>query len=184
MKDQPFHQITINQIIKIAKISRRTFYVHYHDKEEVLTEIEEQILHQFQLALRNEISELKPVHNFTDPQLVTNTNQTFEHILTLINHQRSQFKILLAETNDGEFYRRFKSLLEKQINQRLIRYNATTNDNIPAEYVNTILIGNLIDLIKIWLLKEHPEDPCTFAQILTKSRMMAPLELIEFHSIN
>lgn len=180
LQQKPFNKVTVTELIHFAKISRRSFYVHYHDKYELLTEIEEQIIDNLTRTIEKQNHSLKPVENINDPQLVINTTQVFQKILQALQNQRTELATLLSDNGDYQFKVRLQKLIEKTILTRLQNYHAKLRSDIPRDYANAILVGSLMDLIIIWLRKKRPETPAKFAEILTRSRLIAPLELLQF----
>lgn len=180
LQTEPFEKITIEHIIKVAKVSRRTFYVHYHDKYELRSLIEDELLTNLEKALGNEHQKLTRIQGSNDPYLVKNTEQTFLIVLTALVANRASMATLLADNGDARFKLKVKVLIEDEIIYRLQKYHAEVSSVIPQDYAKAILVGNLMDLIIIWLQKKHPESPKDFAHILTYSRTIAPLELLHF----
>lgn len=180
LQQKTFDQVTVTELIKMAKISRRSFYVHYHDKYELLTEIEGQIMNSFTTVITKQNQNLTPVKDFHAPQVRQNTTNAFKSLLQTAESYRSELAVLLSENGDYHFKKKLEKLIENEIAARLKNYHAQLRDDIPQDYANAILVGNLMDLIIIWLQKKKPETPAEFAKILTRSRLIAPLELLQF----
>lgn len=177
---RPFEKVTVTDIIKIAKISRRSFYVHYHDKYDLLTKVERQIIQEIHLSLAKDHQQLQPVTSFNDPQLFKNTKATFQRILSIINQHRQSLAVLLSKNGDPHFKTQIYQIIIEEINQRLCDYDAHINNEIPSDYAQAIFAGSLMELMIIWIQKRNPEPISQFATLLTKSRMIAPLELLNF----
>ena len=56
--------VCVNQIIKLANINRSTFYIHYHNLEELILDIENDILTNYDNVLKN--ANLKCKQDFVD----------------------------------------------------------------------------------------------------------------------
>lgn len=178
---KPFEKVTVTDLIKIAKISRRSFYVHYTDKYDLLTKMEQQIIQEIHSSLAEDHQQLKPVTNFKDPQLFKNTEATFQRILSVINQHRQSLAVLLSKNGDYQFKSKIYKLITDEISHRLSDYGAEINTGIPSDYAQAIFVGSLMDLMTIWIQKKNPEPIPQFAALLTKSRMIAPLELLKFN---
>lgn len=174
------NKVTVSEIIQRAKISRRSFYVHYHDKYDLLDQIEQTIKDDLRRDLRQASQELRPVKGFNDQQLRWNTERTFDQVLRAMQEHQMALAVLLSTNGDPQFKKQVQMIIQATILDRLKEYNAYLVDDIPADYVEAILVGNLLDLIVIWLQKPHPESIQKFAQILTLSRLVAPLQLLRF----
>ncbi|MBD7895383.1 TetR/AcrR family transcriptional regulator [Limosilactobacillus sp. Sa3CUN2] len=116
---KPFEKVTVTDLIKIAKISRRSFYVHYTDKYDLLTKMEQQIIQEIHSSLAEDHQQLKPVTNFKDPQLFKNTEATFQRILSVINQHRQSLAVLLSKNGDYQFKSKIYKLITDEISHRL-----------------------------------------------------------------
>ena len=56
--------VSVNQIIKLANINRSTFYIHYHNMEELILDIENDILTNYDNVLKN--ANIKSKQDFVD----------------------------------------------------------------------------------------------------------------------
>lgn len=52
LKDKPVNKITVKSVCELAEINRATFYSHYSDCFDLLENIEQELLQQFQKSLK------------------------------------------------------------------------------------------------------------------------------------
>lgn len=84
--------------------------------------------------------------------------------------------------NNQTFYYELRNLLLRIINERIHAYGAQVTAKIPPEYVQSILIDSLLGVLMVWINKPVPEKPAEFAKIISQTRLLAPLELLDFES--
>ena len=54
------------------------------------------------------------------------------------------------------------------------------SDALPIDYTKEIALNSLLNIVRHWLDKDNPETPDELADILMRSRFIAPHELITF----
>ena len=54
-------------------------------------------------------------------------------------------------------------------------------DQLIRDYTKEIALNSILNIVRHWLDKDEPESPEELAEILMKSRFMAPHELITFN---
>lgn len=179
MKKKSFEKITIGEVVATAQISRKAFYLHYEDKYNFLLVQENKILEKLQAALTAEHQHFAQV--LADAtELRKQSYLTINQILEILNSERPLLKSLLSVNGDPQFKIRLRQLLDQEIRTRIKMYHARLSARIPQRYAMEILGGGLADLITAWLQNPHPESTANFAQILTDSRMLAPLDLLVY----
>ena len=82
--------VCVNQIIKLANINRSTFYIHYHNLEELILDIENDILTNYDNVLKN--ANLKCKQDFVD--VVCNTAKVEQNTLKSIIYSECFQKLL------------------------------------------------------------------------------------------
>lgn len=176
LKKEPFEKITISQITKPVYLSRRTFYTHYVDKYELMAVIKRETLSALERLSQQGINEIK------NNDLSDQTIFSFQLVLPYIYEHRLTFQALLVPHNNQIFYYELRNLLLRIINERIHAYRAQVTAKIPPEYVQSILIDSLLGVLMVWINKPVPEKPAEFAKIISQTRLLAPLELLDFES--
>lgn len=173
-----FEQLTISSLIKTSKISRRAFYMHYTDKYDLRARLEEELVQQLKDAFNEDhqhfLQDLENKQALWQQYTILLTN-----VLTLINHERRLFRVLLSINGDAHFKQRLWQLIADEIDTRVTLYHAHFTDKLPRQYALVMIVDGLIGLIEAWLNNPHPESVEHFSQILTASQLIAPLNLLE-----
>lgn len=114
-----------------------------------------------------------------DPALVQQQSFTvLKQVLQIVNHHRNLIGVLLSDNGDPRFKHQLNALLNDEISLRIKLYQAHLTSRIPRRYAMEILVSGLSNLIVSWVNNPHPESVDHFAQILTTSRLIAPLDLL------
>ncbi|WP_210617305.1 TetR/AcrR family transcriptional regulator [Mammaliicoccus lentus] len=145
LKKENFHNITIQQTIDLADVSRGTFYANYADKYDLLEKMENEKIDD----LQNFISEQDIVETIFSKE---NLRSIMEY---LINHIDQHITFYYTMFNMGKV-----SMLEEKlyllIHNHLSSYKSMndTIGNMPFSYFMSYVSGAGISLIKHWVQDE------------------------------
>lgn len=174
-----FNKVTITDIAQHAHISRGTFYVHYIDKYDLLEKIEADIFKKLQSSLVGEQLNA-PLLARTSEDIITSTYRTFSYYLAYIDSERETIRVLLSPNGDPYFFDKVKNLVDQLLTSKLAEFNGHFSDVLPISYSKEISITNLLNIVRHWLNSPNPETPNELAEILMKSRLIAPRDLLVF----
>lgn len=172
-----FSNLTVSDITRTAGISRGTFYVHFKDKFALLEHIENTIYQAIAVAIHSNIDQA--IDNTPNDKAEELFN-TFNAALDYADSERETIRALFSENGDPQFFNRIKDLVDEMISGQLAAANGHYADIIPIDYTKQIAIYSILNIIRHWLNKEHPESPTEIATILMRSRFLAPHDLLVF----
>jgi len=147
LQETPFEQITVQQILDRAKISRSTFYAHYRDKDDLfLSDVEEFMeLMSTQLLRRAEKS-----------NRVAPVCELFAHV----SEMRSLHTALTAANKLTDLLELGEGHFARAINRRLTEFPLTRA--MPAQQrvaMSHAFAGALFSLMSWWLGQPKPASP-------------------------
>ena len=149
-----YSNITVQEIIDEADISRSTFYSHFETKDELLRSLCTEIFeHVFSDHLSKESS-----HDFSGSD--NDLKEEITHMLYhLQDNQRYISRILSCESGEM-FMNYFKDYLGKIFSEEL---NKISTD-IPTEYLLNHMVCDLAETVRWWMKndKYSPEDISRF----------------------
>lgn len=178
LEKRPYSQITITGLVKTTKISRRTFYLHYQDKADLLHRLEDSLLQQLQAAFNEDHQRFR--HALDNQKILWQQNYLFlTSVFTTINHERQLFRVLMSNNGDPLFTQQMWQLISTEIDNRAVLYNAHLTAKIPNRYAKVLIVDALIGLVQSWLNNPHPESVEHFSRIVTASQFIAPFNLLE-----
>ncbi|MGA5690835.1 TetR/AcrR family transcriptional regulator [Cytobacillus pseudoceanisediminis] len=129
-------KLTVQKVAAEAGLNRTTFYLHYQDIQDFLTQITEEILN----GLSGKIAALIQLEGLSEKQQLT---QLFDYLYIHRNHLLILFKL-------NQFEEKLFVLLKQLVEIR----RKNTQKELPDEYVSIdIKTASLVGIIMWWLKK-------------------------------
>lgn len=144
MHEKPFHEITVQQVLDRADVSRATFYTHYRDKDDLfLSDLEDFLEHMaFYLLHRGEVS-----------QRIAPVRELFAHVA-----QWRKFHAVLVEAGKvRDFLELGQGYFARAIARRLRELGERASRASVA--VAQMYAGALLALLTWWLTSGMPGTP-------------------------
>lgn len=144
MKEKDVQKITVKELVEHVDINRSTFYLHYNDIDDLLTEIED--------ALMSEIMDVCDTYSN-----IAHLEESYAFILTLFqtfDHHRDLCKLLVNIGGNNHFTQKMEEALEEKIR---IKLDALLGDSsiIPANSYIFYRSG-CIGLLRYWITTDAP----------------------------
>jgi AcrR family transcriptional regulator len=173
-----FESISIKDIAKKAQINRGTFYLHYHDKFDLLDQIEKEIIEDLKNILAREITwGFEEYLNYNKPLPVIVS--IFEYIK---RNARIMHAILGLKANPN-FQRRMKQAIENNLEQLGLYITRTNSElTVPPEYLVSYIAAAHMGVIQVWLERGCQESSREMAVILSRLSVQGPLRTIREQS--
>ncbi len=147
-----FDQITIQDIADQADVSRRTIYLHYTDKFDLLDKL-----------IQEHIEEMQEICNTED------MNATYmESALLWFEYFESQysfFSAMLASKGSSFFRTRFLDFFLQELEQGIIDEGGrklTEGDYVDIQFLGAAILG----VVEWWLKNKKPHPPSFMAERL------------------
>lgn len=155
LNKKKYTEITIQDILDEAKISRSTFYSHFKTKEDLLNSICESIFHHvFSHSLEEEKS-----HDFSKSSIF-DYKHLITHIFYHIHDERDTIEAVLKSES--------KDLLLSSMRKELTPFSNIIIDNrffssknCPKELRRSMIIESFIVIIQYWINNNYTETPET-----------------------
>lgn len=154
-----FSKITIKQILLESHVNRATFYKYFMDKYDLLDQVEQDLLTEFEKLTTGVSSRL------ADQQLAQNElNAYYQQLVQYIYRNGTKFSALLKTTGDPTFINKLIATDQKIWQQK----NLVGRLPIPEHYAAAAMIGMATHLITEWVNSDFHESPEEFGEILRK----------------
>lgn len=159
--DRGYQHITVTNLAEKALINRSTFYLHYRDIDDLMTngfrEYWEVVLPGKSLFIYH-----KPV---LSPDRL---ESTLESDLSHFNSLRPFYRVMLCEEEICRFGNSLADHLQKIIRERFTPpYSSADLPALPLPLVHTWAASAYLGVVRSWLEKEEPEPVSTLALKLT-----------------
>lgn len=140
LKKKPIQNITIRELCENAGINRGTFYTHYTDIYDLLQQMEDEILVEFEKALQ---PLLESTNDFNPVEIIN-------EIFIVIKDNSDMCSIILSDNGDKSFATKLINLgREKCIETYLKYFKKATPKQI--EYFYVFVSSGCIGILRKWI---------------------------------
>jgi len=177
VREKGYENVSVEEITQRADLGRATFYLHYHDKEELLLdEFSEMARERVQALSAIPFSQWLPA--LEDGSLVSE-NKAAPPFLLIFQHvtENAQlYQILLKNQSSNRIAERIRAIVTQSIND-FVQAKVDSDDpiplfaEIPVDLLAAFFYGALVSSIAWWL-----ETPAYSAEEMTRmfQRMFLP----------
>ncbi|NCP85937.1 MAG: hypothetical protein CO094_05560 [Anaerolineae bacterium CG_4_9_14_3_um_filter_57_17] len=177
VREKGYENVSVEEITQRADLGRATFYLHYHDKEELLLdEFSEMARERVQALSAIPFSQWLPA--LEDGSLVSE-NKAAPPFLLIFQHvtENAQlYQILLKNQSSNRIAERIRAIVTQSIND-FVQAKVDSDDpiplfaEIPVDLLAAFFYGALVSSIAWWL-----ENPAYSAEEMTRmfQRMFLP----------
>ncbi|MFD2616361.1 TetR/AcrR family transcriptional regulator [Terrilactibacillus laevilacticus] len=175
LAEKNFTHITIKDITEKALIGRGTFYLHYKDKYDLLSQI---IKKEIQLLLKNLEPEKALNYGRLKEKLV------IEYITKMLTHIRDHhlfFKVMFINEGVVGFRQQLKKAMVGKVKENPHFMNSA--DPIDLEVTVTFVSSGILGVLEWWIKADMPLDPDVLASKLQSIISRGPAETNGFRVI-
>ncbi|WP_234792771.1 TetR/AcrR family transcriptional regulator [Streptococcus equinus] len=155
MKEKKYEDIKIKEILERSEISRRTFYRHFSNKQELLNYYFEKVIEEY-LQKRQQFAQ----------------TQSFEDMLSgsleFWYKERDVLSILIKHQHFDLFFHQFNRRAKEVYDSITLPWFAYSRDVTKISYAMDFIIGGYYNVLRCWLKKENPEGPDVIAKDVKK----------------
>lgn len=180
-KHKPVREVTVSEICRTASINRSTFYLHYQDISDLISEFRQTNIYDFIDSVKE-----KKLHPRTiDLSDSPTTFIDYEDLVKTIQHAQTEKDIvsmLLGKNGDPDFVNELKSAIRNLIAYLLKDHYPQLQANfpdVPEDYLEIILFDPSAEIIMHWMEKGMEESPETISVIISSARIVGPLTLLQ-----
>lgn len=142
-----FKDITVQNIIEEALIGRSTFYDHYFNKYDLLKQMVDEILDDFNIFIQKRFV-LKSYEDFS---------KFFSSMIKYYSKQRNELLALLkVHTESVDLYNSLFNILKDSCSYYLDTIEIKNNPNIPKEYLCQIYASTAITSLR-WYIENNDD---------------------------
>lgn len=146
MENKSYEEIKIKDILDLSGVSRRTFYRHFANKNELLNHYFEQIINRY-LTERKYFTE---TDNFED-MLAESMNFWYQ--------ERETLRILIKHQHYDFFFHQFNEHAKEVYMSITLPWFAYSGKIDTQNYAMSFIVGGYYNTLRNWLMQENPEEP-------------------------
>lgn len=151
LREKPFDQISTTELVKLAKVSRSSFYTHYQDKYDMIEAYQRRLFETIQYVFEKNHGDLHAT-----------MLETFEFL------QRNEiYAVLLSENGSKEIHQfmlqKLKELFQNAIFPKSERISfGKLGEIYAATYYTNAIFGTT----QSWIRRKQKETPAQIADLL------------------
>lgn len=156
MQEHQISKITVKMICELADINRSTFYSHYSDQYDLLSQIQQEAIADIQKSIMNR-SFIIDQHTIAVPALI--------EILGYAKSNRPMFLALLSESNlsnfqSGLIFLAQEKAIEEHVEEALLAEST-------SRYLEIFVISGIISMMKEWLSEGCIDEIDKLAELIS-----------------
>jgi|ADurb_Val_03_Slu_FD_contig_41_1157188_length_886_multi_3_in_0_out_0_1 AcrR family transcriptional regulator len=154
--EKNINDITVQELVNRADINRGTFYLHYRDIYDMLSQIEAEMLEEL-----DDISRLFPVQ-----QPKESPGPYISAMFQYIADNQTFCKMLLGPYGDMAFVEKLKTLVKEKCLRSLME-TWPASETQRYEYFASYAVAGCIGLLQTWMdtgMKESPQELAKVAE--------------------
>lgn len=169
--------ITVSQIVKVAGISRGTFYLHYLDKKELVVKLRGDIIFEVHHILSREMSQTMNRWWFDSRH---EPYPVITDILSFAADNKKLLKFLLGTNGDTKLYRDINDELEASIIEELSSIKMTTKfrSGIPRRYAIKVIVSGIMTVITTWIVEDDSLSVEEVSKLIMNLLFLSPYEML------
>lgn len=188
LSNKPFSECSVNEIIKYAEVSKRTFYTYYKDKYDLLHKMEANLITNLKktlLADREVLIKLDHIPN--SKEIGELAGLAFDQTISYCDDNREAFARLLSQNGDIHFYNRLLSLGYHEFDMRfpfLFREgHELVESSLTLDFIRNIYVHGIIDTLILWVKNNQLVSIDDVKHILGLAQTKSPIELIGLYKV-
>lgn len=179
-KEKPLNQITITDLTRFSGISRGTFYLHYLDKNDLVLQIENKIIKQFEFLLNSEMNSSMDYETLKkgEPYSIV------KNIIQLVDENKDLISFLFSANGDYIFYQKITLELQKSILKELkiIKGNTSFHKDLPEEYALKLVTNTIMTIITTWIMEDKKRNSEEVARLIMRALYLSPYDMLDIKS--
>ncbi len=160
-----FAAVTVRAIVERARVNRSTFYRHYLDKHDLLSQYLDEIEATIVEALR------AANHQPTDAPEAVPVGLML--LIQQIQAHADFFRIMLGANGDQAFTHRFRQIAQNRYRDLFARAGSVPPDGVPTDMKLSYIAYAGVGAILWWLEHDQPGTPEQLANWLRQLNMTA-----------
>lgn len=155
MEEKEIRDISVKELTDLADINRGTFYLHYNDIYDLLTQMEDELFVEFNEILDRTMKDGEGGHS---PRAV------LLEVFCFLERHWDLARVMVGPHGDFSFVNRMKSLIGKRIYNIL----ASKHRDRDCLYIEAFAISGCVGVVETWLSQSAPAAPEEMAAICSR----------------
>ncbi|SDW96910.1 TetR/AcrR family transcriptional regulator [Paenibacillus sp. CF384] len=173
IEEKGFEAITIRDLTLKAGLNRGTFYLHYHDKFDLLEQCKTEIWSGFEACIQ-----------LADPALLiqhVERDEPYPFMVDVFGFLRENsdfFRVMMGPKGDPSFIVTYKELMLKHLYNKLMMLQPEDQKLlVPRDFLTAYIISANFGVVQHWLETGMVYTPREMAQIMSRIMRRGPLRM-------
>lgn len=175
-KSKSLNQITVSDLTRFSGISRGTFYLHYLDKDDLVTQVKDGIALKFQSLLDTGID---ATMNYRDLR-AGQPYPVIEDIVSFAAENKAVLSFLFGPNGDPAFAASITARLQKAILSELKRVKGAANfrSDLPQNYALSLVTNAIMSVIFTWLSGDDSLSKNELSKVIMQALYLSPYDVL------
>lgn len=142
MKEKSFEEIKVSDICTKAMINRSTFYSHYNDKYELLSEY----INNLKNSLEEQLQKNKNISNSKEYYL-----EMIKLLLDHIEEKKDSYIAIMINNRNSITIDILYDVINKDIIRQIKEENSLNKSTIPSDIISKFYLGAVFNVCLEWL---------------------------------
>lgn len=143
METKDVKDISVKELSDLADINRGTFYLHYKDVFDMLTQLEDELFTEFYEIIDR---------TMTPDGAILAPKVTLLEIFSFLERHQTVARAMMGPHGDLNFVNRVKNLVKERLDNILATKRADSN----GCYLEAFAVSGCIGVIETWLAQSNP----------------------------
>ena len=155
LEEKPFETVTVSDIAQGAGINRGTFYLHFHDKFDLLEKMEQQLLAELGAHLDKLQSGGFPRYGFQKQQ-----ETLAAALFGFISMRACVLRLFFGSNGPAGFHFKFRDAFSEKVRANLEKVDGFTEQlKVPMEYFLMFITSAFLGLVEQWAQQGFDRTP-------------------------
>ncbi|MEG1633593.1 MAG: TetR/AcrR family transcriptional regulator [Oscillospiraceae bacterium] len=150
MMDKSTSEITVREIAELADVNRGTFYAHYNDVSDLLSQLEEHVFFRLEeISVKDEAADSEEA-----------LYRYLRDVLALCRDYADIYRALVCRNNDLAFQHRLFKALESQYLRGFLSKHCRADEK-SLDFYCSFIVSGMLSITRDWMnsgLSETPEE--------------------------
>lgn len=146
LETKSYNDITVKELCDVADVNRGTFYLHYKDIYDMIEQLEQEVLSNFEDLFSQHVSDT----------LSANPEPFIRGIFQYTANHRKLYKALLGPNGDISFLSKTKQLCLDWL-LKIYAQTLKEEDLVRFHYFYSYVAAGTVGLLEQWILYDRPE---------------------------
>lgn len=155
LAEQPYHKITVQEIIDRANVGRTTFYAHFETKDDLLRALCQELFRH----IVDRAVDATHTHGQQGPGDAPRS--VFWHLLRHLQENDHNILGLLSGQSSQLFLEDFKGSLEELVRTQVVEPRVSDTSSVPRDFLVNHIAGSFVEMVLWWIrgrMKQTPEE--------------------------